>query len=161
MEDKNYYQKEADFLNSITVNGKPINKFTPDYLMNKDEIEGFPRKKIEEMIGQLDQNKDQINNLQIPLPFIYNNENGELKYYKGELKIKILVLENNLSIEENVKLLENCKEINRFIELTDDNLYIFENDNYEMNHSKIYHKNNFNNNLFVNYWTNEIVKISL
>jgi len=47
------YEKQAEFLNSITVFGKPIMKVTPEYLAIEDEISGFSsRKKIQDMIGK-------------------------------------------------------------------------------------------------------------
>jgi len=47
------YEKQAEFLNSITIFGKPIMKVTPEYLALEDEISGFlSRKKIQDMIGK-------------------------------------------------------------------------------------------------------------
>jgi len=49
----NTYEKQAEFLNSITVFGKPIMKVTPEYLAMEDEKSGFQsRKKIQDMIGK-------------------------------------------------------------------------------------------------------------
>jgi len=47
------YEKQAEFLNSITVFGKPIMKVSPEYLAMEDEKSGFQsRKKIQDMIGK-------------------------------------------------------------------------------------------------------------
>ena len=47
------YEKQADFLNSITVFGKPIMKVSPEYLAIEDEKSGFQsRKKLGDMIGK-------------------------------------------------------------------------------------------------------------
>jgi len=47
------YEKQAEFLNSITVFGKPIMKVLPEYLAMEDEKSGFQsRKKIQDMIGK-------------------------------------------------------------------------------------------------------------
>lgn len=47
------YEKQAEFLNSITVFGKPINKVSPEYLAMVDEKSGFQsKKKIQDMIGK-------------------------------------------------------------------------------------------------------------
>ena len=47
------YEKQAEFLNCITIFGKPIMKVTPEYLAIEDEISGFSsRKKIQDMIGK-------------------------------------------------------------------------------------------------------------
>jgi len=49
----NTYEKQAEFLNSITVFGKPIMKVSSEYLAMDDEISGFPsKKKIQDMIGK-------------------------------------------------------------------------------------------------------------
>ena len=47
------YEKQAEFLNSITVFGKPVMRVTPEYLAMEDEKSGFQsRKKLEDMIGK-------------------------------------------------------------------------------------------------------------
>lgn len=51
--EKSYYEKEADFMNSITVNEKPIFKLSAEYLSILDECDGFIiRKEIKDMIGK-------------------------------------------------------------------------------------------------------------
>jgi len=48
-----HYQKEADFLNSITWFGEPIFKVSAEYMMMQDEFRCFPsRKKLKDMIGK-------------------------------------------------------------------------------------------------------------
>ena len=39
------YEKQAEFLNSITVFGKPVMRVTPEYLAMEDEKSGFQSKK--------------------------------------------------------------------------------------------------------------------
>ncbi len=39
------YEKQADFLNNITVFGKPVMRVTPEYLAMEDELSGFQSKK--------------------------------------------------------------------------------------------------------------------
>ena len=47
------YEKQAEFLNSITVFGKPVMRVTPEYLAMEDELSGYQsRKKLEDMIGK-------------------------------------------------------------------------------------------------------------
>ena len=47
------YEKQAEFLNNITVFGKPIMRVTPEYLAMEDEKSGYQsRKKLEDMIGK-------------------------------------------------------------------------------------------------------------
>jgi len=44
---------QAEFLNSITVYGKPIMRVTPEYLAMEDELSGYQsRRKIKDMIGK-------------------------------------------------------------------------------------------------------------
>ena len=47
------YEKQAEFLNSINVFGKPVMRVTPEYLAMEDEKNGFQsKKKLEDMIGK-------------------------------------------------------------------------------------------------------------
>ena len=47
------YEKQADFLNSLTVFEKPVMRVTPEYLAMEDEKSGYQsKKKLEDMIGK-------------------------------------------------------------------------------------------------------------
>jgi hypothetical protein len=47
------YEKQADFLNSLTAFGKPVMRVTPEYLEMEDELSGYQSRKIlQDMIGK-------------------------------------------------------------------------------------------------------------
>ncbi len=39
------YEKQAEFLHSITVFGKPVMRVTPEYLAMEDELSGYQLRK--------------------------------------------------------------------------------------------------------------------